>query len=89
MKMSEEKISNIQYLLEDKGLLLLTNQDKIEEAIYILCNENNTTLDIAKTIGKNKSNVLAVLNNLRKKRLVKTVKKTERRFTNRGFRAYE
>lgn len=88
MKMSEEKLLNIQDLLEDiKMLLLLTNQDKveevkkklltsnsIEETVYKLCNGDNTSLDIAKTIKKDNGYTLAVLNNLRKKGLIKTVK---------------
>ena len=54
--MSEDKLSNIQELLEDiKGLLFLSNQDKIEEAkskllkpgsieesIYKLCDGENS-----------------------------------------------
>ena len=64
--MSEEKLGNIQNLLEDiKEIFLLANHDKIEEAkkklltpnsieetVYKLCDGVNTTIEIAKIIEK-------------------------------------
>lgn len=65
MKMSEEKLSSIQDLLEDiNGLLLLTSHDKIKkvkklltpilikETVYKLDDRNNVTIDIAQIAEK-------------------------------------
>jgi len=77
----------IKTLLEDiKGLLLIVNQDKLEEMkkrllkpgsvesqVYDLCDGNNTTQSIATTIQKSTDYASAVLSNLRRKGLVRTI----------------
>ncbi|QLH11261.1 hypothetical protein [Nitrosarchaeum sp. AC2] len=87
--MSDDKLANIQDLLEDiKGLLLLSNQDKIEEAkskllkpgsveesVYKLCDGTNTTVDIMTSIQKDQKYTNTVLGILRHKGLIKTVEK--------------
>lgn len=97
--MSEEKLSNIQELLEDiKGLLLLANQEKIneiktrllkpgsvEESIYKLCGDTNTTSDIASKINKSVEYTGAVVSTLRQKGLVKTVEKNGKKINEQRF----
>ena len=86
--MNEDKLSNIQDLLEDiKGLLLLSNQEKIEEvkskllkpgsieeSIYKLCDGINTT-DIMTSIQKDQKYTNTMLGILRRKGLIKTIEK--------------
>jgi hypothetical protein len=83
--MTDDKLDDIKALLEDiKGLLLLTNQDKldamkksllkpgsIENQVYELC-EGVTTQEIAGKI-KSQEYTGAVISTLRRKGLVKTV----------------
>lgn len=87
--MSEDKLSNICDLLEDiRGLLLLSNQDKIEEAkskllkpssveesVYKLCDGTNTNADITKSIQKDPKYTNTVLGRLRRKGLIKAIEK--------------
>lgn len=97
--MSEEKLSNIQDLLEDiKGILLLTNQDKIEEMkgkvikpgsveekVYNLCSDGTTTDEIAKEIQKDNRYANAVISTLRQKGLIKTVEKNGKKVHEQRF----
>ena len=83
--MTDDKLDGIKALLEDiKGLLLLTNQDKldamkksllkpgsIENQVYELC-EGVTTQEIAGKIQKSLEYTGAVISKLRRKGLVKT-----------------
>ncbi len=84
--MADEKLDEIKTLIEDiKGLLLLTNQDKldqmkkkllqqgsVESQIYDLC-DGATTQDIASKTQKSADYVNAVISRLRRKGLVRTV----------------
>jgi hypothetical protein len=84
--MTDDKLDDIKALLEDiKGLLLLTNQDKldamkknllkpgsIENQVYELC-DGVTTQAIATQIQKSQQYTRAVISILRRKGLVKTV----------------
>jgi len=86
--MPEEKLDEIKTLIEDiKGLLLLTNQDKLDEMkkkllkqgsiesqIYDLC-DGATSQDIATKIQKTPEYVSAVVSTLRRKGLVRTVER--------------
>lgn len=97
--MSEDKLSNIQELLEDiKGLLFLSNQEKIEEAkskllkpgsveesIYKLCDGTNTTLDIMTNIQKDQKYTNTMLGILRRKGLIKTVEKSNKKVHEQRF----
>ncbi len=97
--MSEDKLSNICDLLEDiRGLLLLSNQDKIEEiklkllksgsveeSGYKLCNGTNTTADIMKNIHKDSKYVNTVLGSLRRKGLIKTIEKNDNKIHEQRF----
>lgn len=97
--MNENKLTNIQELLEDiKGLLLLSNQDKIEEvkskllksgsaeeSIYKLCNGTNTTSDIMTSIQKDQKYTNTVLGILRRKGLIKTIEKNENKIHEQRF----
>jgi DNA-binding MarR family transcriptional regulator len=74
-------------VLEDtKGLLLVLNQDKLDEMkkkllragsleaqVYEMCDGTNTLQAIAAKIQKTPENAGAVISNLRRKGLVKTV----------------
>jgi len=85
--MTGDKLDDIKALLEDiKGLLLLTNQDKldamkknllkagsIESQVYELCDGTNTTQTIGERIQKSSEYTGAVISTLRRKGLVKTV----------------
>lgn len=84
--MADEKLDEIKTLIEDiKGLLLLTNQDKLDEMkkrllkagtvenqVYDLC-DGATSQDIATKIQKTPEYVNAVVSTLRRKGLVRTV----------------
>ena len=84
--MTDDKLDEIKTLLEDiKGLLLLTNQDKLDEMkkrllkpgsvesqVYDLC-DGVTTQDIASKIQKSPEYAGAVVSTLRRKGLVRTV----------------
>jgi hypothetical protein len=85
--MTDDKLDEIKTLLEDiKGLLLLTNQDKLDEMkksllkpgsienqVYELCDGTNTTQLIASNIQKSQEYTGAVISTLRRKGLVKTI----------------
>jgi hypothetical protein len=87
--MSEEKLDEIKTLLEDiKGILQLSNQDKIEEVkkkiirsgsmeetVYKLCDGEHTTTDIMTTIQKDQKYTNTVLGSLRQKGLIRTIDK--------------
>lgn len=82
-----EKLDQIRELLEDiKALFLIANQDRLEAVkknllkpgsmeaqVYELCDATNTTQSIATKIQKSADYTSAVLSNLRRKGLVKTV----------------
>jgi hypothetical protein len=85
--MTNDKLDDIRSLLEDiKGLLLVANQDKLDEMkkrllkpgsvenqVYELCDGINTNQDIATKIQKSTDYTSAVLSNLRRKGLVRTL----------------
>ena len=86
--MSEEKPSVIQDLLEDiKAILILSTNDKIQEATKQLLKEDskqkkiydlfddNTTQNIANAIKKSPEYVNSNLSQLRRKRLIKTIER--------------
>lgn len=91
--MSEDIFNEMKSLLEDiKALLLITNQDKLEETkrkilkegsieshVYELCDGENTTPDIANEIQKSPAYTRAVLSSLRRKGLVKTVERDDKK----------
>lgn len=97
--MSEEKLNEIKALLEDiKGILQLTNQDKIEESkkkimrpgsmeeiVYKLCDGVNTTVDIMASIQKDQKYTNTVLGTLRQKGLIKTVEKGDKKVHEQRF----
>lgn len=97
--MADEKFDDIKNLLEDiKGILLLTNQDKIdemkkkmikagsvEESIYKLCDGASTTSDIATRIQKSNEYTGAVISTLRQKGLIKTVEKDGKKVHEQRF----
>jgi len=90
--MSEQVLNEIKSLLEDiKGLLILTNQEKlekrkkslltsgsIEEKVYNLCNGKNEISNIAKKIGKADKIVRARISDLRRKGLIKSYYQDEK-----------
>jgi Mn-dependent DtxR family transcriptional regulator len=83
----KDVLKRIQTVLEDtKGLLLVLNQDKLDEMkkrllkagfiesqVYDLCDGTNTAQTIATSIQKTPDYASAVIGNLRRKGLVKTV----------------
>jgi hypothetical protein len=83
----KDVLKRIQTVLEDtKGLLLVLNQDKLDEMkkrllkagsiesqVYDLCDGTNTAQTIATKIQKTPEYAGAVISNLRRKGLVKTV----------------
>lgn len=96
--MSEEKLSNIQDLLEDiKAILLLSNNDMIQQAkkkllkdgseqkkIYELC-DGKTTQEIATAINKSTDYVSANLSQLRRKGLIKTIERNNNKIHEQRF----
>ena len=86
--MSEEKLSVIQDLLEDiKAILILSTNDKIQEAKKQLLKEgseqkkicdlydDNTTQNIANAIKKPPEYANSNLSQLRRKELIKTIER--------------
>lgn len=83
-------LKKIQALLEDqKGLLLVLNQDKLDELkkrllkpgsienqVYELCDGINTTQLIANKIQKTPEYAGAVISTLRRKGLIKTMERS-------------
>ncbi len=96
--MSEEKLSTIQDLLEEiRAILMLSNNDKIQEAkkqllregseqkkIYDLCG-GKTTEEIATTIQKSKEYVNSNLSILRRKGLIKTLERNDKQVHEQRF----
>ncbi len=96
--MSEERLSAIQDLLEDiRAMLVLTNNDKIQEAkkqllkegseqkkIYDLC-DDKTTQEIATVLQKSLEYVNSNLSLLRRKGLIKTVEKDDKKIHQQRF----
>jgi len=96
--MSEEKLSNIQDLLEDiKAILLLSNNEKIQQAkqqllkegseqnkIYDLC-DRKTTQEIANSIQKSTDYVHSNISLLRRKGLIKTIEKDGKKVHEQRF----
>lgn len=97
--MSDEKLNEIKTLLEDiKGILQLTNQDKIddakkkimrpgsmEETVYKLCDGASTNADIAIKVQKTEDNVRATVSTLRQKGLIRTVEKDGKKVHEQRF----
>ena len=97
--MVEDRLDDIKILLEDiRGILLLTNQDKIdemkkkmvksgsvEETIYKLCDGTNTTSDIANKIQKDNQYTGAVISTLRQKGLIRTVEREGKKVHEQRF----
>lgn len=97
--MPDENLIEIKNLLEDiKGILQLTNQEKIEESkrkimrsgsmeetVYKLCDGVNTTADIMASIQKDQKYTNTVLGNLRQKGLIKTVEKGDKKVHEQRF----
>lgn len=91
--MSDDKLDDIKSVLEDiKSLLLIANQDKLEEIkrallkpgsvesqVYELCDGENSIQDISTKIQKTTDYTSAVISNLRKKKLVRTLERTDRK----------
>lgn len=91
-------MEEIRSLLDDiKGLLLLTNQDKLDEMkkrllkqgsiesqVYDLC-DGVTTQDIATKIQKTPDYASAVISSLRRKGLVKTVDRSGKKVHEQRF----
>lgn len=97
--MTEDKLDDIKTLLEDiKGLLLVTNQDKLDEMkkgllkpgsienqVYELCDGTNTTQDIATKIQRSSEYTGAVISKLRRKGLVRTVEREGKKIHEQRF----
>lgn len=97
--MSDEKLDEIKLLIEDiKGILLLANQDKLEEmkrrllrpgsveaTVYELCDGSNTAQEIANKLQKSPEYAGAVISNLRRKGLIRTVEKDGRKVSVQAF----
>ena len=96
--MPDDKLDEIKTLIEDiKGLLLLTNQDKLDEMkkrllkpgtvesqVNDLC-DGATTQDIATKIQKSPEYAGAVISTLRRKGLVRTVERDGNRVHEQRF----
>lgn len=96
--MSEDKLSNIQELLEDiKAIMLLSNSKIIQESkqnllkdgseqkkIYDLC-DGKTTKEIEDAISKSTDYVHSNLSQLRNKGLIKTVEKNGNKIHQQRF----
>lgn len=96
--MSEEKLDEIQKILDDiRAVLLLTNQDKIDEAkkkllrigsveetVYKIC-DGTTNEEIASKIQKDVPYVRAVVSSLRQKGLIKTIEREGKKVHERRF----
>jgi len=96
--MSDEKLSNIQDLLEDiKAILMLTNNKTIQDVkqqlltegseqkkIYDLC-DGKTTQEIATAINKPTDYVRSNLSQLRRKGLIKTLEKNGNKIQKQRF----
>lgn len=96
--MSEEKLSAIQDLLEDiRAILMLSNNDKIQEAkkqlikegseqkkIYDLC-DGKTTQEIATALQKSIDYVSSNISILRRKGLDKTVEHDRKKINEQRF----
>ena len=97
--MTDDKLDDIKTLLEDiKGLLLITNQDKLDEMkrrllktgsierqVYELCDGANTTQDIASKIQKSSEYTGAVISTLRRKGLARTVERDGKKVHEQRF----
>lgn len=97
--MSQDTFDEIKMLLEDiKGLLLLTNQDRLDEMkrkllksgsiesqVYELCDGTNTTQDIAGKIQKSSEYTGAVLSTLRRKGLVRAIERDGKKVHEQRF----
>lgn len=84
--MDDEGLDEVKSVLEDiKALLLVANQERleavksdllkqgsIESQVYELCDGENTIQDISTRMQKSTDYVSAVISNLRRKRLVRT-----------------
>lgn len=97
--MSEEKLDEIQGVLDDiRAILLMINQDKIDDAkkkllkagsmehtIYNLCKDGITNEDIASQLKKDEKYVRAVISNLKQKGLIKTIVRDEKKVHQQRF----
>ncbi len=87
--MSDEKLDEIRLVLEDiRSLLLMANQDKldqvkkdllkpgsVESQVFELCDGENTIQEISSRIQKSTDYTSAVISNLRRKGLVRTIER--------------
>ena len=88
-KVESVTLEEILRTLEDvKAILLLSNQDRLQDAkksllpvnslktkIYEICDGANTTKSIAQALGKDEANVRGRLSDLRRDGSIRTVKK--------------
>ena len=88
-KVESVTLEEILRTLEDvKAILLLSNQDRLQDAkksllpvnslktkIYEICDGANTTKSIAQVLGKDEASVRGRLSDLRRDGLIRTVKK--------------
>lgn len=95
----KELLRKIQQTLEEiKAVLTLTNQDKLDEMkknllkegsiesqVYELCDGVNTTQDIANKIKKSAEYAAAVLSTLRRKGLVRTIERDNKKVHEQRF----
>lgn len=97
--MPEDNVKELRDILDDiKAILLLTNQDKIddakkkllkngslEERVYKICADGTTNEEIANEIQKDGKYVNAVISNLRQKGLIKTVERNGKKVHEQRF----
>lgn len=97
--MSDDKLDEIKSVLEDiRTLLLVANQERLEQVkkdllkpgsienqVYELCDGENTMQDISAKMQKSTDYVSAVLSNLRRKRLVRTLGRGDKKVVVQTF----
>jgi hypothetical protein len=98
-KVETKILVEIQQTLEDvKAVLLLSNQDRLQEAkrrllpadslkakIYEMCDGMNTTQSIAQTLGRDEPSVRGRLSELRRDGLIRTVERNEKQVHEQRF----
>ena len=91
--MQDNTLDDIRYLLEDiRNLLLAINRDKldnlkkgllkpgsVESQVYEFCDGTNTAQDIATKVQKSPENISAVISNLRRKGLIRSMDRNGKR----------
>ncbi|MFY9300032.1 MAG: hypothetical protein WAO91_02420 [Candidatus Nitrosotenuis sp.] len=97
--MPDENISQLRDILDDiRAMLLLTNQDKIDEAkkkllksgsveetVYKMCEVGVTNEEIASQLQKDAKYARAVVSNLKQKGLIKTVERDGKKIHEHRF----